>query len=121
MQLSRIYSRWVVGTVVLITLFFPTASANALLPFGGQINYIFYNCNSGQFIEIGAPGIFNSGSAYLMYTSGTESYEYAPPEYASQKLLGQASSPMPCLYECGPYTCVYGVGFVISYHGASLY
>jgi hypothetical protein len=100
---------------VIALLFLNLQKSHAQKAFGGPINLIFYICNQGQKITLGPP----TGGDYI-YGPASRSYLNGRPSRMGQYLLGMSAGWLPCTYQCGPYTCVNGGGFLILYHGSSM-
>jgi len=90
---------------------------SAQLPFGGQIQSIFF-CTNGWNVVVGPP----VGGSYFYQPGLSYSYEYGPPVATQQWLLGLWGAAMVCLVPCPTGTCPDPThsGLLILFHGSSL-
>src|SRR3990167_8260277 len=67
-------------------------------PFGGQASIVL-PClyNSTIYVNLGPP----KGGEYV-WTTATKTYQFGPPRYAGQWLLGLAGAPYFCIYSRDP-------------------
>lgn len=83
------------ATTVLVLPFFTHA-----FPFGGRASVVL-QCvyNSTIYVNLGPP----RGGEYV-WTTATKTYQFGPPAYAGQWLLGLAGAPYYCIYRISPLT-----------------
>jgi len=102
--------------IFVIGLLIPLQTNAVDLPFGGQIEQIFYGCVNGISVTLSAPtpGVF-------LYTPASLSYSYGPPSHVDQWLLGMAGPIMVCMVPCHVGTCPDAAhsGLTITFHGSS--
>ena len=69
-------------------------------PFGGKASIVL-DCvyNSTIYVNLGPP----RGGEYV-WTTATRTYQFGPPRYAGQWLLGLAGAPYYCIYKISPLT-----------------
>lgn len=90
--------RRTLGAIIVLALLTP-ASTYAR-PFGGQASIVL-PClyNSTIYVNLGPP----IGGEYV-WTTATKTYQFGPPRYAGQWLLGLAGAPYFCIYQKDPLT-----------------
>jgi hypothetical protein len=66
-------------------------------PFGGQTSTVVPCYNQAIFARVGAP----NGGDYI-WTPSTKTYEFGPPSFSGQWLLGLASAPYYCVVSIEP-------------------
>lgn len=83
-------------------------AANAF-PFGGQASTVL-RCvyNSTIYTRLGPP----RGGEFI-WTTGTKTYQFGPPAYAGQWILGLASPPYYCIYKISPLIIYTGVAITM--------
>lgn len=80
------------------------------IPFGGPITTIRFCKNGKIWVMLGAPT-----PGPFIWSPGTVSYQYGPPSFVGQYLLGMASGPDVCVIS----STVSLPGLGISFHGSS--
>ncbi len=82
--------------------------ANAF-PFGGRTTTVL-QCvyNSTIYANVGPP----RGGEYI-WTTGTRTYQFGPPAYAGQWLLGLAAPPYYCIYQISPLEIYTGIAITM--------
>lgn len=78
-------------------------------PFGGRASTVL-QCvyNSTIYANLGPP----RGGEYI-WTTGTKTYQFGPPAYAGQWLLGLAGAPYYCIYRISPLTIYTGIAITM--------
>ena len=78
-------------------------------PFGGRASVVL-RCvyNSTIYTNIGPP----RGGEYI-WTTATKTYQFGPPAYAGQWLLGLAGAPYYCIYRISPLTIYTGIAMTM--------
>lgn len=86
-------------TIIAAALFCVPFFAHAF-PFGGQASIVL-PCiyNSTIYVDLGPP----RGGKFV-WTTATRTYNFGPPRYAGQWLLGLAGAPYYCIYQIHPLT-----------------
>lgn len=97
-----------------LSLFFLVAalllpSAAYAFPFGGRASIVL-RCiyNSTIYANLGPP----RGGEYI-WTTNTRTYQFGPPAYAGQWLLGLAGAPYYCIYKISPLTIYTGIAITM--------
>lgn len=98
--------------VFLGTLILTSPLAALAYPFGGQIKQIIFCYNNAIYAAVGPP---NGGP--FIWTPSTRTYQYGPPRYAGQWLLGLAAPPYYCLVSKSPL--IPWVGILMTMEGSS--
>lgn len=98
--------RWVF-LIGLLSLLLP--SVVAAFPFGGRASIVL-QCvyNSTIYTNLGPP----RGGEYI-WTTATRTYQFGPPAYAGQWLLGLAGAPYYCIYKISPLTIYTGIAMTM--------
>jgi Lamin Tail Domain len=89
-----------------------TPSFALAFPFGGQASTVVPCYNRAIFARLGAP----RGGDYI-WTSSTKTYQFGPPSFAGQWLLGLASAPYYCVVSIEPV--IVWAGIAIDMMGSS--
>lgn len=78
-------------------------------PFGGRASIVL-KCiyNSTIYANLGPP----RGGEYI-WTTNTKTYQFGPPTYAGQWLLGLAGAPYYCIYKISPLTIYTGIAITM--------
>ncbi|OGG74180.1 hypothetical protein A3A40_02165 [Candidatus Kaiserbacteria bacterium RIFCSPLOWO2_01_FULL_54_20] len=78
-------------------------------PFGGRASTVL-RCvyNSTIYANLGPP----RGGEYI-WTSATKTYQFGPPAYVGQWLLGLAGAPYYCIYRISPLTIYTGIAITM--------
>lgn len=78
-------------------------------PFGGRASIVL-RCvyNSTIYSNLGPP----RGGEYI-WTTATKTYQFGPPAYAGQWLLGLAGAPYYCIYKISPLTIYTGIAITM--------
>lgn len=78
-------------------------------PFGGRASVVL-QCvyNSTIYTNLGPP----RGGEYI-WTTATKTYQFGPPAYAGQWLLGLAGAPYYCIYRISPLTIYTGIAMTM--------
>lgn len=80
-----------------LTLLLLLPSFAFAFPFGGQASTVVPCYNSAIFARLGAP----RGGDFI-WTPATRTYQFGPPSFAGQWLLGLASAPYYCIVSIAP-------------------
>jgi hypothetical protein len=87
--------RFASGLLTLLILGTPLLAS--AFPFGGQISTVVPCYNQAIFARIGAP----RGGDFI-WTPATKTYQFGPPSFSGQWLLGLASAPYYCIVSIEP-------------------
>ena len=92
--------KWRRGIVATALLCMIAPSVATAFPFGGQASIVL-PCiyNSTIYVNLGPP----RGGEFV-WTTATRTYQFGPPRYAGQWLLGLAGAPYFCIYQKEPLT-----------------
>lgn len=84
-------------------------SAALAFPFGGRASIVL-PCvyNSTIYVNLGPP----RGGEFI-WTTATKTYQFGPPRYAGQWLLGLAGAPYYCIYLISPLTIYTGIAITM--------
>lgn len=88
--------------LLLLTALFPSFAF--AFPFGGQTSTVVPCYNAAIFAQVGAP----RGGSYI-WTPATKTYQFGPPSFSGQWLLGLASAPYYCIVSIAPVIVWAGV------------
>src|SRR3989338_8048956 len=97
-----------VGVLFLAAIIATPLAAHAF-PFGGRASIVL-QCvyNSTIYANLGPP----RGGEYI-WTTATKTYQFGPPAYAGQWLLGLAGAPYYCIYRISPLTIYTGIAMTM--------
>ena len=108
---SRCYNLYMSRTVsaILLASLVLAPSVAFAFPFGGRASVVL-RCvyNSTIYTNLGPP----RGGEYI-WTTATKTYQFGPPAYAGQWLLGLAGAPYYCIYRISPLTIYTGVAMTM--------
>ncbi len=95
----------VAGSTIILLL--PVVAA--AFPFGGRASIVL-DCvyNSTIYTNLGPP----RGGEYI-WTTATRTYQFGPPRYAGQWLLGLAGAPYYCIYSISPLIIYTGIAMTM--------
>jgi len=101
--MSRLFS----GLLVAVFLLLPNLALG--FPFGGRASTVL-RCvyNSTIYANLGPP----RGGEYI-WTTATKTYQFGPPAYAGQWLLGLAGAPYYCIYSVSPLIIYSGIAMTM--------
>ncbi len=99
---------WAFASAFTLVLLLVPLFANAF-PFGGRASVVL-RCvyNSTIYTNLGPP----VGGEYI-WTTATRTYQFGPPAYAGQWLLGLAGAPYYCIYKISPLTIYTGIAMTM--------
>ncbi len=103
-------SRAATAAIAVLAILLPSFAF--AFPFGGQISVAVPCYNQAIFARIGAP----RGGDYI-WTPSTKTYQFGPPSFSGQWLLGLASAPYYCIVTIEPL--VVWTGIAIDMMGSS--
>ena len=103
-------SRAAVAAIAVLATLLPTFAF--AFPFGGQTSTVVPCYNQAIFARVGAP----RGGDYI-WTPSTKTYQFGPPTFAGQWLLGLASAPYYCVVSIEPV--IVWAGIAIDMMGSS--
>src|SRR3989338_11007798 len=97
-----------VGVLFLAAIIATPLAAHAF-PFGGRASIVL-QCvyNSTIYANLGPP----RGGEYI-WTTATRTYQFGPPAYAGQWLLGLAGAPYYCIYRISPLIIYTGIAMTM--------
>lgn len=101
-----------VGIVAIVFISIIVPSYVLAFPFGGQTSTVVPCYNQAIFARVGAP----RGGDYI-WTPATKTYQFGPPSFAGQWLLGLASAPYFCVVSIEPV--IVWAGIAIDMMGSS--
>lgn len=92
-------------SVLLTVVFLVLPSSAFAFPFGGRASVVL-RCvyNSTIYANLGPP----RGGEFI-WTTATKTYQFGPPAYAGQWLLGLAGAPYYCIYSVSPLIIYSGI------------
>lgn len=96
------------GFVLLTSILFLPLFTHAF-PFGGRASIVL-RCvyNSTIYTNLGPP----LGGEYI-WSGSTRTYQFGPPAYAGQWILGLAGAPYYCIYKISPLTIYTGIAITM--------
>ena len=97
--------RWL-ASLTIAALFAPAVAL--AFPFGGQIQQLINCYNQAIYAYLSAP----RGGPYIWIPS-TKTYNFGPPAFVGQWLLGLASAPYYCLVSVSPIVTVPGTAIIM--------
>lgn len=98
------------AALALVALLYPSLAL--AFPFGGQASTVVPCYNTAIFARLGPP----RGGDYI-WTPATKTYQFGPPSFAGQWLLGLASAPYYCVVSIEPV--IVWAGIAIDMMGSS--
>lgn len=114
MYLKRIFSLFIACMLIITTSVFALPKrAEAVNPFGGQINQVIMCYNDVIWTNVGPP----RGGRYIWAPGVTRTYEYGPPRRAGQWLLGLFGAPYFCIVS--PLPLIIFPGLLMTMLGSS--